>query len=145
MPDYFVAMDTTGTMLHARLNATGAVNKVAISEVDKNRKELLGNYPDALSFADSYQVPAELDGRLRQQALTDGVEWDEAQYVQSRTLILLQLKALMARDLYDSSAFFRIINQENEIFREGLRIISDEQRYEGLLKGIGSNFAQHQK
>lgn len=145
MPDYFVAMDTTGTMLHARLNATGAVNKVAISEVDKNRKELLGNYPDALSFADSYQVPDELDGRLRQQALTDGVEWDEAQYVQSRTLILLQLKALMARDLYDSSAFFRIINQENEIFREGLRIISDEQRYEGLLKGIGSNFAQHQK
>lgn len=145
MPDYFVAMDTTGTMLHARLNATGAVNKVAISEVDKNREELLGNYPDALSFADSYQVPDELDGRLRQQALTDGVEWDEAQYVQSRTLILLQLKALMARDLYDSSAFFRIINQENEIFREGLRIISDEQRYEGLLKGIGSNFAQHQK
>jgi len=48
----------------------------------------------------------------------------------------------MARDLYDTSAFFRIINEENEIFREGLKIISDRKRYSDLLRGIGSNIAQ---
>ena len=143
MPDYFVPMDTTsGTMLHARLNANGVINKIAISEVDKRRKELIGIYPDAVSFAQGYQVPANLVGRLQEQALIEGVEWDEAQYEQSRSLILLQLKALIARDLYNSSAFFRILNEENEIFREGLRIISDKKQYEALLKGNGSNFAQ---
>ncbi len=142
MPDCFVPMDTTGTMLHGRLNANGVINKVAISEVDKNRKELLQSYPDARSFAQGYQVSDELAGRIHEQAVTDSVEWDEAQYEQSRSLILLQLKALIARDLYDSSAFFRIVNQENEIFREGLRIISDEQRYQGFLKGASSNSVQ---
>ncbi len=142
MPDCFVPMDTTGTMLHGRLNANGVINKVAISEVDKNRKELLQSYPDAHSFAQGYQVSDELAGRIHEQAVTDSVEWDEAQYEQSRSLILLQLKALIARDLYDSSAFFRIVNQENEIFREGLRIISDEQRYQGFLKGASSNYVQ---
>jgi carboxyl-terminal processing protease len=142
MPDCFVPMDTTGTMLHGRLNANGVINKVAISEVDKKRKELLQTYPDAHSFAQGYQVSDELAGRIHEQAVTDSVEWDEAQYEQSRSLILLQLKALIARDLYDSSAFFRIVNQENEIFREGLRIISDEQRYQGFLKGASSNYVQ---
>ncbi|MDD4800372.1 MAG: S41 family peptidase [Proteiniphilum sp.] len=142
MPDYFVPMDTTnGTMLHAHLNANGVINKIAISEVDKKRNELLRSYPDAVAFSNRYQVTDELAARLRQQAVTDDVEWDEDQFLKSRPLILLQLKALIARDLYDSSAFFRIINEENEIFREGLRIISDGQRYEGLLRGVGSNFA----
>lgn len=142
MPDYFVPMDTTGTMLHARLNAKGVINKVAISEVDKKRKELLHSYPDARTFANDYEVPALLAEKIREQAMTDSVEWDEDQYETSSSLILLQLKALIGRDLYDSSAFFRIINEQNEIFREGLRIISDEQRYGSLLKGFGSNFAQ---
>lgn len=142
MPDYFVPMDTTGTLLHSKLNANGVINKTAISEVDRRRSELLRSYPDVLAFTKGYQVSGELESRLRQQAVTDGVEWEDKQYSQSRALILLQLKALIARDLYDSSAFFRIINEENEIFQEGLRVISDNQRYEGLLKGIGRNFAQ---
>lgn len=142
MPDCFVPMDTTGTMLHGYLNAKGVINKVAIAEVDRKREELLRSYPDALSFARGYQVSDELAGRIQEQAVADSVEWDEEQYEQSRSLILLQLKALIARDLYDSSAFFRIVNQENEIFREGLRIISDEQRYRGFLKGASSNYVK---
>ena len=142
MPDCFVPMDTTGTMLHGHLNAKGVINKVAIAEVDRKREELLRSYPDALSFAREYQVSDELAGRIQEQAVADSVEWDEEQYEQSRSLILLQLKALIARDLYDSSAFFRIVNQENEIFREGLRIISDEQRYRGFLKGASSNYVK---
>jgi carboxyl-terminal processing protease len=42
----------------------------------------------------------------------------------------------MARDLYDSSAFFRIINDENDIYLEGLKIISDEKLYNQLLQGV---------
>ena len=142
MPDYFVPMDTTGTMLHAHLNANGVINKVAIAEVDKRRSDLLQSYPDAVTYTESYQIPEVLAGKLRQQAETEGVKWDEEEYAQSRALILLQLKALIARDLFDSSAYFRVINEENDIFMEGLRIISDEERYEGLLKGVGSNYAQ---
>ncbi|MPN31057.1 hypothetical protein SDC9_178530 [bioreactor metagenome] len=39
----------------------------------------------------------------------------------------------MARDMFDSSAYFVIINDKNDIFREGLRIINDPRVYNELL------------
>lgn len=143
MPDYFVPMDTTaGTMLHANLNAKGVINRVAISEVDNRRSSLLQQYPDVLKFIENFRVSEEMEQRLRTVAEAEQVKWSDEEYGRSRNLIFVQLKALIGRDLYDSSAFFRIINEENDIFAEGLRIISEDQRYEGLLKGIGSNVAQ---
>ncbi|RNC66069.1 S41 family peptidase [Proteiniphilum sp. X52] len=140
MPDYFVPIDTTrGTMLHARLNGMNVIYKLAISEVDNHRRELLQKYPDANSFNANYQVTEAMIPRIKKLAAEEKIEWDEEEFVSSRPLIFAQLKALIARDLYDSSAFFRIINEQNDIFMEGLRIISDDNRYQGLLDGVGSN------
>jgi carboxyl-terminal processing protease len=140
MPDYFVPMDTTsGTMLHAHLNARGVINRIAIAEVDNHRGELLNRFPNADAFDKGYQIPEAVRARLRSLASEEKVAWNEEEFNRSRSLIFLQLKALMARDLYDSSAFYRIINQENDIFQEGLSIISSESRYQGLLEGVGSN------
>lgn len=144
MPDYFVPMDTTrGTVLHARMNGMNVINRAAIFEVDNSRKELLQKYPDVNSFNADYQVTAAMIPQLKKLASEEKIEWDEEQFASSRPLIFAQLKALMARDLYDSSAFFRIINKENDIFMEGLEIISDDSRYQGLLEGTGSNIGQN--
>lgn len=140
MPDYFVPMDTTsGTMLHSRLYSRGVLNRVAIEEVDNNRKELLERFPDIVLFKKDYQISDEMVKRMQAMGTEEKIEWDEEEFERSRPLLFLQLKALIARDLYDSSAFYRIINDENDIFQEGLRIITDDDRYEGLLKGVGSN------
>lgn len=139
MPDYFVPIDTTSsTMFHATLNARGVVNRTAISEVDNNRTQLLRKYADVVSFMKEYQVTNSLEEKLKSIADEVEVEWNEEEYSKSRDLIFVQLKALIARDLYDSSAFFRIINEENDIYLEGLKIILDDKRYNDLLKGVGS-------
>lgn len=143
MPDYFVPLDTTsGTFFHANLNAKGVINRIAIAEVDNHRKKLLQTYPDVVSFRKNYQITDEMVAKLKNIATDEKITWDDDQFATSRQLIFTQLKALIARDLYDSSAFFLIINDENELFREGLRIISDHDRYNGLLEGVGSNVAQ---
>jgi len=144
MPDYFVPIDTTaGTVLHGRLNGLGVINKVAIAEVDNHRRELLQKYPDINKFKAEYMITEGVIPKLMKLASEENIEWDEEQFASSRPLIFKQLKALMARDLYDSSAFFRIINEENDIFMEGLKIISDDNRYQGLLKGVGGNVGQN--
>lgn len=144
MPDYFVPIDTTaGTMLHARLNAMGVIYRAAISEVDNHRQELLQKYPDVSRFNENYQVTEAMVSRLKNLATAEKIEWNDEQFASSRPLIFMQLKALIARDLYDSSAFYRIINEENDIFMEGLKIISDDNRYQGLLQGVGSNVGQN--
>src|SRR5690554_4266451 len=144
MPDYFVPVDTTsGTMLHANLNARGVINRAAIAEVDNRRAELLEKFSNVDSFSAGYQVSDEIENRIQTLAKEEDIEWNQEEYARSRSLISLQLKALIARDLYNSSAFYRIINEENDIFQEGLDIISDSRRYEGLLQGIGSNVGQN--
>lgn len=142
MPDYFVPMDTTrGTILHANLNARGVINRTAIILVDNQRSTLLNRYPDVVQFNSGFQISEETEQRLRAVAEAEQVTWNEEEYSRSKALIFLQLKAVMARDLYDSSAFYRIINEENDIFTKGLQIISDDQRYEELLQGVGNNVA----
>lgn len=134
MPDYFVPIDTTaGTMLHAKLNGMGIINRAAIAEVDNNRQQLLQKYPDVNKFIEKYQVPETMSTKLKQLAADDKIEWNEEQFNTSRPLIFVQLKALIARDLFDSSAFYHIINQESDIFMEGLKIIRDDARYNNLL------------
>ncbi len=140
MPDYFVPMDTTSsTILHTRLYTRGVINRVANAEVDLNRHSLLEQYPDAITFKESYELSDAIVKRLKGLAAEEKIEWNDGEFKLSSPFIALQLKALIARDLYDSSAFYRIINEENDIFQEGMRIITDDNRYEGLLMGVGSN------
>ncbi|NLX66940.1 MAG: S41 family peptidase [Bacteroidales bacterium] len=144
MPDYFVPVDTTGgTRLHARLNGLNVIGRVAIAEVDNRRQELLQRYPDINKFNAGFQITEAERLKLMKLAADEKIEWNEEQFATSRPLIFAQLKALMARDLYDSSAFFRIINEENDIFMEGLKIISDDKRYQELLQGIGDDVGQN--
>ncbi len=138
MPDYFVPIDTTTlTDLHRDLIAKGIVNRISISEVDRNRKTLLATYPDVEIFKKKYEITPEMVDNLKRMALSDNIQWDDEQFERSRDLLFTQLKALIARDLYNSSAYFRIMNDKNEIFKEAFRIINDEKRYNSLLRGLG--------
>jgi carboxyl-terminal processing protease len=134
MPDYFVPIDTTSlTDLHRDLIAKGIVNRIAIMEVDNRRNSLLKAYPDVDAFKKDYSIPADRVTKMKKMAEEEKVEWDEEEFERSEKLLFTQLKALIARDIYDSSAYFKIINDENEIFQEGLRIIKTPEKYNDLL------------
>ncbi|MDR0333676.1 MAG: S41 family peptidase [Dysgonamonadaceae bacterium] len=139
-PDYFVPIDTTAsTRLHLQLFTRGVINRTAMSEVDENRAELLRRFPNITAFQNNFQVPQSMFDRMKRMAESDNIEWDNEQFEQSRSFITRQIRTTMARDLYDSSASFQIWNEGADIFQEGLRIISNPERYENLLRGIGSN------
>lgn len=136
MPDYFVPIDTGRvSTLHRELLAKGVIYKISMAEVDKNRKTLLAGYPDVEVFKNSYTISDDIVSQIKQTADKEKIKWDDKQFQSSKDLIFIQLKSLIARDLYEQSAYFRIMNDENEIFQEGLKIINDPQRYSDLLSG----------
>lgn len=140
MPDYFVPVDTTmGTALHAHLYAKGVINRLSISEVDNHRSALLEKYPDIATYKAHYRLPKDMMLRIKEEAEKEKIAWNDEEFEKSKELISLQLRSLMARDLYGSSAFFELINGRNDIFNEGVKIIEDEHRYKELLRGRGSN------
>lgn len=140
MPDYFVAVDTTSLSdLHGNLIAKGVINKLAIYEVDNNRSELISRFQNVETFKNRYNVSSSLIDKMKEMASEEKIEWNEESYMGSAEIIEAQLKALIGRDLYDPSAYYIIINDINDIFKEGLNIISNPDVYDSLLHGQGAN------
>ncbi|NLZ95228.1 MAG: S41 family peptidase, partial [Bacteroidales bacterium] len=130
MPDVFVPIDTTlATSLHLQLLAKGVLNKIAIQEVDNNRKQLLSNYTTIESFIKNYTISPALIQKIKNIAQEEDIEWNNEEFEKSKKLILTQMKGLIARDVYDSSAFYRIINDIDDIFSKGLEVITNDKLY----------------
>jgi hypothetical protein len=53
----------------------------------------------------------------------DWVTSDEAEVEKSLAYIRLQLKALIARDIWDMSEYFSVINERSEIVKKALEIM----------------------
>lgn len=140
MPDRFVPIDTTRyTDYHRKVVGLGVINRVAMSYIDGHRKALRKQYPTFSDFRSRFTVGDDLLRELRTRATADSIAFDSAQYAKSRPLIALQLKALIARDLFDMSEYFQIINDENESLHEALRIIHNAEAYEKILRGVKSD------
>ena len=136
MPDYFVPLDTTRfTDYHRDLIAKGILNQFIISYIDKNRKELTATYKNNVTrFLDDFTINDKLLKELISFAEKDKVEYNEEQFKKSEPLIKEQLKALIARDLFDMTAYYRVMNQFNDSYSKALEIINDPQKYNTLLK-----------
>ena len=129
-------IDTTiVTPLHRQLLAKGVLNRITIQEVDNNRKQLLKTYPNIVEFKKNYIISPSIVDRIKSSAEADEIKWSDEDFNKSQNIILTQMKALIARDLYEASAFYRIINDIDDIFLKGLEVINDDSLYNSILQG----------
>ncbi len=163
MPDYFVPVDTIGFTNYLRnLNARAITYKTAMKLVDNSRKELLKKYPTGDIFLKEFEVSDDLLKQLianaeeenlylKPENKTDStdkdeikdnvtksdtderVEFSENEYIRSLPIIKVQIKALIARDLYDNTSYFKVINGINEVYLNACKIIKNDKQYDELL------------
>lgn len=135
MPDIFIPIDTTRyTDYHRNVVASGLVNRVAMNYLDRHRSEMNKKYPKFAQYKEGFQVNDEIMQDLLTLAENDKIKFNEEEYNRSKPLIQLQIKALIARDLYDMAEYFQIVNDDNASFKEALRIINDVKAYEKELR-----------
>ncbi|MGP1462231.1 S41 family peptidase [Tannerella sp.] len=134
MPDIFIPFDSTRyTDYHRKVAGMGIVNRVAMNYLDRNRKEMSRKYPAFKTYRAKFEVTDEMLQELQKLAADEKIEFNEEQYHRSKPLISLQLKALIARDLFNMNEYFQTINDDNESLKEALRIINDEAAYRKVL------------
>lgn len=123
MPDVFVPLDTLKyTRLHRQLAAKSIVINNYLKYVDANRKQLRKQWKTFEDFAARYEVPqALLDTILAQGNKEKIVPKDDEEQQRTIPYLRLQLKALVARDLWTMNEYFRVWNEENDIVRRALR------------------------
>lgn len=136
MPDYFIPIDTARyTDYHRDIAAKGLINQEVTSYIDRNRKELNANYKNVDKFIATFEVDEKMLQDLKSLAEKEKIKYNEEEFQKSLPLIKAQLKALIARDLFDMSAYFKIMNQYNDSYQKALELIGMQEAYEQLLKG----------
>ncbi|MDE6499577.1 MAG: peptidase S41, partial [Rikenella sp.] len=114
-PDVFVPIDTTAYSDYwSRLVRRGILLEFVVTELDRNRAGYQERYPDFETFARDFSLTPELTERLVALARQRGVDEDPEGLKRSRRLIGAQVKALIAQRLWDTTAYYRIVNAEND-------------------------------
>lgn len=126
MPDIFVPLDTMKyTRYHSKLVAKGIIVTKILKYFDKNRKTLM-QYPDVAEFKKSYETPMSLLDEIVKEGEKEGVTpKDEEEKQRALPEMARQIKALIARDIFTQSAYYEVINDSNDIYNEGVRIIRE--------------------
>ncbi len=134
MPDIFVPADTTRySKLHRELINDGIINKICLSYVDKNRKAILSKYPSFEIYDKSFDDSV-IFTQLKADADAKKINFPEGEWMKAMPLLKVQLKALIARDLWDTNEYFEVINTKNDFVKKALEILQDNEQYNKLLK-----------
>lgn len=124
MPDYFVPLDTTKyTPFHRNLTNKNIILNIHLKYMDKNRNQLRKKYPDFKAFKAKYEIPQSLLDEIFAEGEKQNIKPKDDEEMK-RTLPYLrnQLKALVARDLWDMSEYFEIANESNDIVQKALTL-----------------------
>ena len=127
MPDYFVPLDTLAyTKFHRELSAKSYIINANLKYVDANRKALRKRWTSFEDFRRDFVFPKEEIDKMIADAAKDKVlPKDDAELEKTLPKLSMQLKALVARDLWDMSEYFAIINEDSEIVRKAVEIIGN--------------------
>ncbi len=124
MPDYFVPIDTTKyTKYHRDLSNKGVIMSFHYKYIDANRKALKKMYGDFDLYDKKFEVTPAMLTSLVEEGKKANVELNEKEYTESLPLLKLQLKALIARDLWDMNEYYHVINQTNESVSKAIELM----------------------
>lgn len=119
MPDVFVPRDTSNwTDLLGDLYSTNVIREFSYDWVEEKRSEL-----EAMGlerYISEFKIDDAILGELMITASKAGIEYDPDDILDSKESLQIQLKALIARNIWGSDGFFPIYQQEDEILQAAL-------------------------
>ncbi len=138
MPDFFVPIDTSGISdYYASLIRKGVLFQFALSYLDSHRDEMEEKYTDLSAFKDGFEITEEFEQQLIEYGEGKKVEFDQAGFDESKELLHIQMRALLARNLWGSSAYFEVFNEINPTFLQAVKVLEDKKAFK--KQGIAVN------
>lgn len=148
LPDVFVPLDTNRRSEYfTQLIRKGIIYQFGINYVDDNRKKITKAHKTANDFVANFEVDdkllADLDEFAAKEGLKKGIiNQDGKNKIDGATLVkkqqeenekisadkevmALRLKALIARNIWDSSAFYEAIAPLNESLQKAIEVMGD--------------------
>ena len=135
MPDLFIPVDTAyNSKLYTNLVRKGALNRFTTDYGLKHRDEIKAQYGDFEHFNKDFTVSQDLVNGLKKAAEEAKVEWNDEQFAHSQKFILLQMKALIARNVWETQEYYRVMASEDAGVKKALEILGNDKEYKRILK-----------
>ena len=126
MPDFFVPVDTTLIgEYYSKLSLSNAVRNTTIKYVNNHRKELEQKYPTFNDFYAHFETGKDLIDELITEGKKNKVEYDAEGLKHDEDFIKLQLKALVARDLWDTSEYNQIMGCIDPVLSKAVELLTE--------------------
>ncbi len=127
MPDYFVPLDTTMNSAYVtKLFNSDSSREFILDYVTNNKDKFAG-----ISMEDYYktfQVTDEMLQGLVKVGERNKIEFDSKDFNRSKDYLKVLVKAHLGRQLYDDSAFYKVINDINEVYLRALNLFDEADR-----------------
>lgn len=133
MPDIFVPLDSTRySELFSQFIRKGVFNTYVNDYLGDNRKTLLKKFPDMKAFKTNFSISDEDFEVFLKDAGKEAIEIKSEELAPNRDFYKLQIKALMARNLYTPAAYFEILAPVDNEINKALEVMGEEEAFQRM-------------
>lgn len=120
-PDFQVSMDTSGlTKIFIKIVNDGLINDFGFEFSDQNRAFIRSKYTDYKQFASDISISESIFKNFVAYLNRKGYNTKDSGLNISKALITNRLKAYIARNIWNSDAFYYVISTEDKVVKEAL-------------------------
>src|SRR5659263_386446 len=134
MPDIFIPMDTS--MYYRYFNNLVRKNVLfpfVVGYIDQNRDQLKKKYKSIEDFKANFSVTEPMLDELIKAGEKEGIKKDEESLKISGAIISRQIKALIARDIYDTGAYYLIMIEDDKEVEKAIEVLSNQKVFNSYL------------
>ena len=127
IPDVFVPIDTSfNTRYYRELIGRGYFNQFMLRYVDRNRQDINHLYPTFALFDQNFEVTEAILEELQDFAEKEGLSKNPDMFARSREHLKMWIKGYIARDLWEMSEMYEIVNRGDPIFLKAVEVLSEK-------------------
>jgi len=134
MPDIFIPIDTS--MYYRYFNNLVRKNVLfpyVVGFIDKNRDVIKAKYKTFDDFKQNFQVTNEMMEELIKGGEKEKIKRDDESLKVSGAIIARQIRALVAREIFDTGSYYRIMIEDDKEVEKAVEILSDQRGFDHFL------------
>ncbi len=127
MPDIFMPFDSVRYNKNfSALVRKGVLNGFVNEYLDDNRKQLAKDYADFDSFNNSFAISDKDFNSFLDDARDEEIELSEEELASNGDFIKLQIKALISRNIFETSTYFEVLAPMDREISKALETMADK-------------------
>lgn len=130
MPDVFVPWDSSDvTNYYVDLLSRGLIRDYVLDYLNRHRDNLSEKYSNFYQFNNRFTIDTRFLEKFVNYARSEGVEPHGDELTRSSLIIRYQLKALIARNLFEFRSYFQVLTDIDDGLQKALELLRDDEQF----------------